>query len=258
MPVMKWASSPSRCIRGSWLRREREMAIFRSTLTIALAAILSACGQSDADHGQGNRSIAGSDPMEAEPSDPYPASEMKMHEAMTSAVGADVSDTFVRKMIEHHKGAIAMSKIEVARGYDDRVIPIARRVIAKQQQEVEELEALVRTDAAPDPASARPYRAAEKEMHEAMMDAKGSDASHTFVRKMIPHHQGAIAMSQIVLAQRADERVATIARRIIADQQAEIAELQAILAGADISPPAPAGSKPEAGTLSAPSGNSQN
>jgi uncharacterized protein (DUF305 family) len=223
---------------------------------IALAAILSACGQSGRDHKQGNHGVAGRDPSEAEPSDPYPASEMKMHEAMAAAVGADVSDTWVRKMIEHHKGAIAMADYEVAHGHDDRVIPIARRMAAKQRQEIAELQQLIRQDAAPDPASARPYRTAEKQMHEAMMEAKGSDASHTFVRKMIPHHQGAIAMSQVVLAQGTDERVAAVARRVIADQGPEIAQLQVILSGAGI-PSAPSAPKAGSEAPAPSSGNSQ-
>jgi uncharacterized protein (DUF305 family) len=228
----------------------------RMALAVVLAAGLAACDGSGSGHDGANHQAA-DELTVGDESDPYPASEMKMHEAMTSAVGADVSDTWVRKMIEHHKGAIGMAKLELARGYDSRVLPIARRLIAKQQQEVGELQALVQKDAAPDPVSAGPYRAAEKQMHEAMMAAKGADASHTFVRKMIPHHQGAIAMSQIVLAQGKDERVAAIARRIIADQEAEMAELQAILSGAGISPRSPAAPKPEPAAPAAASGNSQ-
>lgn len=215
-------------------------AISRWALALASAAGLSACGQSGPDQRAGNDVAAhgnlqaADDPYPAEGNDPYPESEMKMHEAMTSAVGADASDTWVRKMIEHHQGAIAMSNYVVAHGNDTRVIPIARRLVAKQQREVEELQRLIRQDAAPDPASAQPYRAAETQMHEAMLAAKGSDSSHTWIRKMIPHHQGAIAMSRIVLAQGKDERVSTIARRIIADQETEIAELRAMLSGAGV------------------------
>ncbi len=231
--------------------------ISRIVLATAVTAALAACGQAGSENGQANHSTAGHDASIAEPADPYPESEMRMHDAMTAAVGADVSDTWVRKMIEHHKGAIAMADFEAAHGHDDRVIPIARRMAAKQRQEIEELQRLVRRDAAPDPASAQPYRDAENRMHRAMMEAKGSDSSHTFVRKMIPHHQGAIAMSQIVLAQAKDERVVTIARRIIADQQAEIGELQAILSGAGEYAPAPAAPKPEVQAPAAPSANSQ-
>ena len=230
-------------------------AIPQRVLALALAAALAACGQRGSHHDDANQTAA-DNLAEGDEANPYPASEMKMHEAMVSAVGADVSDTWVRKMIEHHKGAIAMAKIELAHGYDSRVLPIARRLIAKQEKEVAELQALVRKDAAPDPASAQPYRAAEKQMNDAMMAAKGADTSHTFVRKMIPHHQGAIAMSQIVLAQGADGRVADIAQRIMADQQAELDELQAILAGAGIphAPGTPA--SPSAEPTNA-SGNSQ-
>ncbi|OYX46296.1 MAG: DUF305 domain-containing protein, partial [Sphingomonas sp. 32-66-10] len=43
-----------------------------------------------------------------------------------------------------------------------------------------------------------PFMPAEMAMHEKMMKAKGANASETWVRKMIEHHRGAIAMSQIV------------------------------------------------------------
>lgn len=231
--------------------------VSRAVVAAALVAALAACGQAGSENGQGNHSTAGHDASVAEPSDPYPESEMKMHEAMTSAVGADISDTWVRKMIAHHEGAIAMANFVAAHGHDDRVIPLARRMAAKQQQEIAVLQQLILRDAAPDPASVRPYQAAEKQMHEAMMEAKGSDSSHTFVRKMIPHHQGAIAMSQIVLAQGKDERVAAIARRIIADQEAELGELRAILSGAGIPALAPNAPNPEPAAPVAEAGNSR-
>lgn len=227
--------------------------VSRAVAAAALTAALAACGQAGSESGQGNHSTAGHDATVAEPADPYPEAEMRMHDAMTSAVGADVSDTWVRKMIEHHKGAIAMADFEAAHGHDDRVIPIAKRMAVKQRQEIAELQRLVRRGAAPDPASARPYQTVERQMHEAITEAKGSDSSHTFVRKMIPHHRGAIAMSQIALEQGKDERVATIARRVIADQDKEIAELRAILSGGT-APPAPI---PAPAEDRAASGNSQ-
>ncbi|HEX8308076.1 MAG TPA: DUF305 domain-containing protein [Allosphingosinicella sp.] len=193
---------------------------------LAVALILSACGQGapnpeqggdkgihDASHGEGGAAPSGTD----------------MHGSMASAVGADVSDTWLRKMIAHHEGAIAMTGPVIALGGDPRVVAIARRMAAKQRQEIEEMRRLVRKDAAPDPESARPYAAGEKRMQEAMAAAEGGDASQTFLRRMIPHHRSAIAMSEIVLAQGRDERVAAIARRIVADQGKEIAEIETIL-----------------------------
>lgn len=155
---------------------------------------------------------------------------------MASAIGSDVSDTWVRKMIEHHKGAIDMTDAIVSDGGDPRVVNMARRMAAKQQQEVEEMQRLVRKDTGPDPASAQPFAASEKQMHDAMMAAGGSRASQDFLRRMIPHHQGAIAMSEVVLAEGHHKPVTAIARRIIADQSKEIAEMKALLGG-EASPP---------------------
>jgi len=56
--------------------------------------------------------------MKATPANPYPPAEMKMHEKMMGAIGSDASETWVRKMIEHHRGGVEMSQI-VLRGTRD-------------------------------------------------------------------------------------------------------------------------------------------
>jgi uncharacterized protein (DUF305 family) len=200
----------------------------RRIAVLAVALILSACGQgaSTGDRGRDKQahdaSHAGTDAGAA-------PSGADMHASMASAVGADVSDTWLRKMIAHHEGAIAMTAPVIAGGGDPRIVAIARRMAAAQGQEIEEMRRLLRKDAAPDPESARPFAAGEKEMHEEMSAAQGADPSQTFLRQMIAHHRGAIAMSRIVLAQGRDERAAAIARRIVADQGKEIAEIESIL-----------------------------
>lgn len=56
--------------------------------------------------------------MMATAANPYAPGEMKMHERMMSAMGADASETWVRKMIEHHRGAIEMSRTAIAQAKD--------------------------------------------------------------------------------------------------------------------------------------------
>ena len=46
-----------------------------------------------------------------------------------------------------------------------------------------------------------PFHHAEQKMHEGMMSAKGSTIDETFTRDMIAHHEGAIALSEILLEQ---------------------------------------------------------
>ena len=74
-----------------------------------------------------------------------------------------------------------------------------------------------------------PFMPAEMAMHEKMMKAKGANASETWARKMIEHHRGAIAMSQIVLRQGPDAKTRQMAQKSIAEQNKSIGELQAML-----------------------------
>lgn len=97
-----------------------------------------------------------------------------------------------------------------------------------------------------------PFAQAEAQMHEQMMAAVGSDASETWIRKMIAHHRGAVAMSDIVLAQNPTPEVRAEAEKTRREQIAEISRLEAMLAGGEAAAPATAppaaqaGSPPEA------------
>ena len=74
-----------------------------------------------------------------------------------------------------------------------------------------------------------PYGQAEMDMHQKMMAAKQGDAAEMWTRKMIEHHRGAIAMSQIVLRESPDAKTRQMAQKSIAEQNKSIGELQAML-----------------------------
>mgnify|MGYP000642688749 FL=1 len=78
--------------------------------------------------------------MKPNPANPYPSAEMEMHQKMTSAMGADATETWVRKMVEHHRGAIAMSRIVLRETKDSKVRMMANKAVAEQTREVGELE----------------------------------------------------------------------------------------------------------------------
>jgi uncharacterized protein (DUF305 family) len=67
-------------------------------------------------------------------------------------------------------------------------------------------------------------------MHLGMAIDFTGDADIDFVRGMIPHHQGAVAMAQIVLEHGKDPQVRALAQSIVDAQQQEIALMQAWLA----------------------------
>jgi uncharacterized protein (DUF305 family) len=116
------------------------------TLTIAAlagAALLTApsLAQSSGTHAMDGMDMS---MMKSTPANPYPPAEMEMHRKMMAAMGGDATETWVRKMIEHHRGAIAMSRIVLRETRDPKVRMMATKSTAEQTREIGELNAWLR------------------------------------------------------------------------------------------------------------------
>lgn len=94
------------------------------------------------DHGQ----MAGMDhsKMMNDPGNPYAASEMDMHQKMMAAKQGDASEMWTRKMIEHHRGAVAMSRVALREAGDAETKRMAQMTITMQEQDIAKLQGWLR------------------------------------------------------------------------------------------------------------------
>lgn len=71
----------------------------------------------------------------------FMASEAAMHAGMAAASGDTVDEAYVAKMIEHHRGALAMADVALARSQDAEIRRMAQAVRNRQTGEIAEMQA---------------------------------------------------------------------------------------------------------------------
>lgn len=94
--------------------------------------------------GMNHQGMDHSQMMQPTAANPYGPDMMKMDERMMAAMGADAGETWVRKMIEHHRGAIAMSQTALRHTQNAEIRREAQKTITSQQREIATLQAMLR------------------------------------------------------------------------------------------------------------------
>lgn len=114
-----------------------------AVLALFATALVGSTAIAQQDGGHAGHSMSGMQ-MRPTPANPYPPAEMAMHEKMMGAAGSDATETWVRKMIEHHRGGIEMSQIVLRDTRDAKVRQMAQKTVTEQRREIGELQAWLR------------------------------------------------------------------------------------------------------------------
>ena len=144
--------------------------------------------------------------------------------------GNETDGAFLAGMAPHHESAIEMAEMAQEEAEHPEIRKLADDIVEAQTDEIELIDAIHRRlfgepVAAADHASMG-MSAAEMGMDmdmEALEAAKPFDRA--FIDAMIAHHQGAIRMARIELAEGDDAEAKSLAEAIIAAQSAEIEQM---------------------------------
>jgi uncharacterized protein (DUF305 family) len=198
------------------------------TLAFTLVATLAACGSDD------------SPSADTAATETTAAAEAPNSTTAANAALNDADVEFAQGMIAHHEQAVEMAEIALDpnRQAGAEVIDLATRIQAAQEPEIEQMTAWLTAageSITMDMSEGHDMSSMEGMMTAEQMDAlavaTGTEFDTMWLEMMIAHHEGAISQSQTVKANGSNPDVLTLADQIIAAQQGEIAEMQALLAG---------------------------
>lgn len=151
-----------------------------------------------------------------------------------AANAADIM--FVTMMIPHHEQAVQMADIVLATpDVDPAVREVAENVAAAQQPEIDRMLSWLKDwGVAYDPDAAAGHGAMGGMLSEddltALAAADPDAMGQLFLSQMIEHHEGAVDMAQAALEEGSNVDVIGLAEQVVADQTAEIAAMQDLLA----------------------------
>lgn len=209
------------------------------TVVLSLAAIVfAACnqhatnGNSAMNHGEMNHNSMNTNGMNHD-SMPMNSNMPMNHAEMKSdpnAASAPYDLQFIDTMTAHHSGAVEMAKMVDSRSQRAELKAFARKIIADQNKEIEQMKNWREKWFAGKPRAMNmemPGMADSMKMDMSRLaNAKDKEFDLLFLDLMIPHHAGATEMAKEALAKAENNELRTLAGNIIKEQEAEITQMK--------------------------------
>lgn len=161
-----------------------------------------------------------------------------------------VEKAFLTGMVHHHESAVDMAEIAKERGSAPFITKLGTTIIETQQREISEMKKmhrrLVGSELEPDPgahdglglSAEEAGMTHDKQTNQTLRAAKPFDRA--FVDEMVPHHEGAIKMSRVLLKHSKDAELRRLAESIVTTQEREVEQMNSFRT-AKFGGPVPAG-----------------
>jgi uncharacterized protein (DUF305 family) len=156
-----------------------------------------------------------------------------------AATGHNTDDVmFAQLMIPHHQQAVELAALVPDRSTDPELIRLAATIAGQQQPEIDAMKAMLaqwEVDS-----SGTTHEGAHGMTMAGMVDEatmvrlealKGPAFDTLWLQSMIAHHQGAIEMANVEIAEGSNVDMVGLARAVVTAQQAEIDQMEQMLAG---------------------------
>lgn len=153
-----------------------------------------------------------------------------------SAEGDAADVEFLTGMKPHHAQAVEMSEIVLAAGPPPEVAAIANEIKAAQEPEIEQMDEMLEALGEPTDGGGHEGHSAghggmmSDEDLAALKAARGTEAARLYLEAMVAHHEGAVEASETEIADGEYAPAVALAKQIKTAQEAEIAEMEELLA----------------------------
>jgi uncharacterized protein (DUF305 family) len=148
-----------------------------------------------------------------------------MHEMHNIKSTGNNDIDFAAMMLEHHKGAVDMSQVEVNQGNNAELKAFAQKVIDDQNKEITFMQAFISKPSKTVSANSVEFQKALDNSMMSMMNSKTTTYNNRdkdFAAQMIPHHQSAVDMAKAYLQYGEEASLKTLCQNILKSQTKEI------------------------------------
>ena len=148
---------------------------------------------------------------------------------LSEAPSNEADRLFLRLMIPHHQGAIAMAEVALKNAEHQEIRDLAEDIVVAQRDEIKELKAIKEQEFG---TSEVPMEMSAQEMEAmGMMDpeelANKEPFDKAFIDAIIPHHRSAIEMANAAYRENNNLEIRALAETIVDAQTREIAQMTA-------------------------------